>query len=144
MSYIPKTWAARDLITAESMNHIENGIAEAEAAAGSGSILLMTGTLNSGETSGATDCMMEDVVDAWMAGKRVVLYVQDTRDYYELIYYSQANFVFYSAVIPDIGYCTVYEAEEFGQAWFELPSAESNETPEEPDEEETPFDVEGE
>lgn len=65
MSYTPNTWAAGDTITAQKLNNMEQGIANAV------DVFLVTFTLNEDETSATADKTYDEVLAAANAGKVV-------------------------------------------------------------------------
>ena len=70
MAYTPKTWVCGEVITAEDMNHIEEGIAE--NCGSCDSPLLLTATLDEDSGIYTFDQTWKEVKDALVAGRRVL------------------------------------------------------------------------
>lgn len=101
MSYTKNTWANGDTITAEKLNHAEDGIHAADAAAASASSaasaaaaaapltieFTLTMDAGTGTLSGSTDADFSDAVSALAAGKTLigdaVLTTGDTVSHYK-------------------------------------------------------------
>ena len=95
MAYVPKEWECGEVVTAEALNHIEQGILAADACCGE-SMLVLTQTGSREAT--AEECPNggtvytynhtgQEVYDALAAGKLVVLGYVDTQN-------QQINFLY--------------------------------------------------
>lgn len=69
MAYVPTTWATGDVITAEKLNNIENGIVDSD------SIFLINAILNTEELNFTYDKTWADVKNAYKKGKIIILRV---------------------------------------------------------------------
>lgn len=68
MNYEPKTWACGDTITADDLNHIEQGVAEADGGAP------FVVTVRTDENNNATaDKTFEEIEQAWKSGSAITL-----------------------------------------------------------------------
>lgn len=70
MAYTPKTWVCGEVITAEDMNHIEEGIAE--NCGSCNEPLLLTATYDEVSGDYTFDQTWQEVHDALLAGRRVL------------------------------------------------------------------------
>lgn len=72
MSYVKNEWGTGDVITAEKLNHIEDGVANAGGGGGGSSALILTfdPTDVTGTISGAT---AKEVLDAFWSGTTVII-----------------------------------------------------------------------
>lgn len=84
MSYTPTTWATGDVITAEKLNNIENGIANAGSGTSAGNAVVFEFTatydLQSHSYSVATDVTFEEVKSAFLAGKLCIAHIVEGQD----------------------------------------------------------------
>ena len=74
MAYTPKTWVCGEVITAEDMNHIEEGIAD--NCGSCNSPLVLTATLGADSGTYTFDQTWEEVRDALLAGQQI-LWIDD-------------------------------------------------------------------
>ena len=65
MSYEKQTWASGDVITAEKLNHMEDGIADKE---------VLKITFTGGENNTTADVTAAEAEAAWNAGKIIIGY----------------------------------------------------------------------
>lgn len=110
MSYTPKVWERDELITSEALNNIENGLAEASAAAeeasSSSGLFIVYGTFNTDPeteeeslTEGTVDRTIDEIEEAWMSGRRCALCLGTS--YFELTRYELGMGRFYATSTED-------------------------------------------
>lgn len=84
MSYTPTNWATGDVITAEKLNNMENGIANAGSGTSAGNAVVFEFTatydLQSHSYSVATDVTFEEVKSAFLAGKLCIAHIVESQD----------------------------------------------------------------
>lgn len=69
MSYVPTNWATGDVITAEKLNNIENGIVDS----GKAVFVITVVTLNSNQHSFTFDKTFTEIKTAFASGKHLIL-----------------------------------------------------------------------
>lgn len=69
MSYTPSTWAKGDTITAAKLNNMESGISGAQA--------YMVGLILGNDDSMTLDKTWQEILDAAVAGKYVIVFAAD-------------------------------------------------------------------
>lgn len=79
MSYTKQTWATGDVITANKMNHMEDGIASNEGSSG-GSMLIEMVFDQSAENY-TSSVSYSDVVDAFKAGTPIIIHIPAKYEY---------------------------------------------------------------
>lgn len=78
MAYTPKTWQCDDTITADELNRMEQGIAEASSGGGTPLIVNISRDENAGTDT--LDHTWQEIHDAFEAGRTV--YLHDEYGYY--------------------------------------------------------------
>jgi hypothetical protein len=107
MSYTPTTWSNSDIITAEKLNKIENGIVEAGNSGGGGSGVLVC-TIDSG--TAALNKTWQEVHDFAQTGIVIMTYDEDGTNYGYLVSV-QSGDRGYILVFDDHGTNAVFGAE---------------------------------
>ncbi len=84
MSYTPTDWKTGDVITAEKLNNMENGIANAGSGTSAGNAVVFEFTatydLESHSYSIATDVTFEEVKSTFLAGKLCIAHIVAGQD----------------------------------------------------------------
>lgn len=106
MSYTKTTWQNGDTITAEKLNHIEDGIADVE-----GGTLVVNSDYNSEVEGKVLDKTFEEIYEAFLNGVTVLLKETDNED---LTFESYGIVMFCSSTTAD-GRFSVAVASEAGQ-----------------------------
>ena len=84
MAYTPNTWAAGDTITAQKLNNMEQGIADAGA-------VILTTSIDEQYQYADVDMTAAEILAAFLEGKRVYLYC----------WYEEENYGYYMSFIGE-------------------------------------------
>ena len=74
MSYIKQTWTTGDTITAEKLNHIEDGVANTNS-------MLIDMTFDSETRLLKSNVLFSDIVSAFINGVEIVVHIPEVTDY---------------------------------------------------------------
>lgn len=81
MAYTPTTWASGDIISAEKLNKIEQGIVETSSSGGGGGIFVIEGTgITPADASTITfshNKTLQEVIEAYKSGKQIYFYYEN-------------------------------------------------------------------
>ena len=104
MSYTPTVWANGDTITAQKLNKMENGIADAGGGGGTGAVIV-------NDVEGTLDATWQEIWDAAEAGPVIISIVSATEiDHYpvETVLFdtSDPNDPYYAVRTDTNGYST--------------------------------------
>ena len=129
MSYTPTTWATGDVITAEKLNNMENGIANAGSGTSAGNAVVFEFTAaQDPESYGnyiiTTDVTFEEVKSAMLAGKLCVAHIVIGQDDIRAIVLSSKGMYDVNGIMIRMGlggggnnYLNVTYYNFFGDEW---------------------------